>query len=117
MPHSARAMFRPLSSEYAKGELHAQLHQWTCIPEHAESVFAAVDSVLLRGGAVYFHCRNGKDRSAIAVYAFLRITHGFSDAEVRDALSTRVSMRGTVLANVDRHQEAVRAWLQRVLEA
>ena len=76
---------------------------------HLRQTLGKVDS------CVYVHCRSGKDRSALTIYAFLRGSLGYDDDSARRALATRVDRFGQPAANVDYNQGAVRTWLQRVL--
>ena len=60
---------------------------------HLRQILEKVDS------CVYVHCRSGKDRSAITVYAFLRGSLGYDDDSAREALATRVDRFGQSAAN------------------
>ena len=46
---------------------------------------------------LYVHCKSGRDRSAVMVYAILRICFAYNDAEARTALQTRLDTAGRIL--------------------
>jgi len=59
-------------------------------------VFAEIHDALPRESAcVLVHCRSGRDRSAFAVYAFLRVMLAYTDDEAREALLCRRGVDGT----------------------
>ena len=64
---------------------------------------------------VYTHCKNGKDRSAITVFALLVLMFGVSPAEARDTLKARVDVRGQSIANLDYRQDDAMEWLDGIL--
>ncbi len=81
-------------------------------------IFNAVHAVLGRpSGAVYIHCKNGKDRSAFTVYSFLQLMYGVSEDQAREAVGNRLDTSGRRLANLDFYQEGSREWLERSLRA
>ena len=66
---------------------------------------------------ILIHCRNGKDRGALTVYALLRLGLHVSDTEARAALRTRVDVHQRPVANVDDSNDAARRWLAAELDA
>ena len=51
-------------------------------------------------GCVYIHCVNGKDRSAFAVFCFLRSYCNFPVSEAYRSLQTRIDAQGHCMATL-----------------
>jgi len=67
-------------------------------------------------GRVLVHCKHGKDRSAFAVFAFLRLVHSLTDDDARLAVAVRRDAQGRPLVNLDRAGEPLHAWLEMAVE-
>ena len=93
-----------------------------CIRSHVdrreyERTFTRLRSALSQpSSVVYIHCKSGRDRSCQTVYAFLRIAYGLDDRTATEALSSRHSVDGAPLANLQM-DENTQAWLQETVKA
>ena len=75
------------------------------------AVFSSLSKVLSRpNNAVLVHCRNGKDRSCMAVFAFLRLQMSFTHGDALQALRVRVGCNGKPLFNLNDQHQAVLNW-------
>ena len=79
-------------------------------------IFVRLENILKNPNAcLYVHCRNGKDRSAITVYALLRVRF-FVDADTAaSALQSRKGTHGAPVANLTFRQEKIREWIDQIL--
>jgi len=87
--------------------------------QNYERAFRSIQSELAkREGCVYVHCKHGKDRSAFAVYALLRLAYEVDDDTARSALQDRRDSSGRCLVNIDELRcRAMHGWLQKALMA
>ena len=74
----------------------------------------ALDSA---ANVVLVHCRNGKDRSCFAVYAFLRLVHHMDHQTALWHVSQRVDQRGYPLFDVARQRSELMEWVDANLGA
>ena len=58
------------------------------------------------------HCRNGKDRSCFAVYAFLRLVHEMDHAAALWHVSQRVDQQGYPLFDIARQRNELMEWVE-----
>ena len=61
---------------------------------------------------VLVHCRNGKDRSCFAVYAFLRLVHEMNHVTALGHVSQRVGQRGYPLFDIARQRNELMEWVE-----
>ena len=67
--------------------------------------------------AVLVHCRNGKDRSCFAVYAFLRLVHGLEHSKALWHAQQRVGPQNYPLFDIARQINELVEWVQTNLGA
>ena len=65
---------------------------------------------------VLVHCKNGKDRSAFTVYAFLRLIKSCSHNDAISCVSRRLGTNGKPLFRHSSQDEKLTRWLEEALE-
>jgi hypothetical protein len=79
-------------------------------------VFARLEKVLKTPSeGLYVHCRSGKDRSAITIFALLQVRFAATKEEARAALQTRLGTHGRPVANLTFGHEETLRWLAQVI--
>ena len=63
------------------------------------------------------HCVNGKDRSPLAVYAFLRMFHKQTNTTAMDALSARKDTYDHPAFRLENQRPAMLTWVEEGLNA
>ena len=74
----------------------------------------ALDSA---ANVVLVHCRNGKDRSCFAVYAFLRLVHEMDHTDALRHVYQRVDQKGYPLFDIACQSNELRQWVESNLGA
>ena len=83
-----------------------------------QAVFNAMYKVLQSpGGCLLVHCRNGKDRSAFLIYAYLRFMHNYGHASALHILSVRRSVQGHPLFEFDNQSFDLIKWVENILNS
>ena len=77
-----------------------------------EAFFLMSDALDSAANVVLVHCRNGKDRSCFAVYAFLRLVHEMDHADALWHVSQRVDQRGYPLFDIPRQRNELMEWVE-----
>ena len=79
------------------------------------SVFSRLERILkLPGSCLYVHCKSGRDRSAVTMFALLRLQFGLSSHDAWAALRFRVGRDKWPVAKVwDKHE--ILAWIDEIL--
>ena len=75
------------------------------------------DALETSTNGVLVHCKNGKDRSAFTVYAFLRLLHNFSHRDALNLVATRLGTTGWPLFEYDQQDSDLTAWLEGVSDS
>ena len=57
-------------------------------------------------------CRSGRDRSAFAIFAYLRLYHGATFADATDFLNERRNIYGQNLVDLDLRDPGAQRWLE-----
>ena len=80
-----------------------------------EAVFSQLERILkCPGSCLYVHCKSGRDRSAVTLYAFLRLQFGLSADDAWASLQFRVGRNKWPVARVwDQHD--ILAWIDEIL--
>ena len=79
--------------------------------------FLMADALESAANVVLVHCRNGKDRSCFAVYAFLRLVHGLEHSDVLWHVQQRVGPQNYPLFDIARQSNELLEWVQTNLGA
>ena len=79
------------------------------------AVFSRLERILKHpGSCLYVHCKSGRDRSAVTLYAFLRLQFGLSADDAWASLQFRVGRNKWPVARVwDQHD--ILAWIDEIL--
>lgn len=72
------------------------------------------DALEISSNVVLVHCKNGKDRSAFTVYAFLRLLRNFSHQAAVNLVSQRLSTDGEPLFRYENQNHELTEWLEQV---
>ena len=81
--------------------------------DHWREVFAMIASVLLQQSAcVLVHCKNGRDRSASVLFAFLRAVHKLSHEAALDIVKARRNVQGRPLFDYSRQDSIIHTWIE-----
>ena len=75
------------------------------------------DALLDSPNNVLVNCRNGKDRSCFAVYAFLRLFHRLEHTKALKLVQQRVGPRGYPLFDIGRQSSELVQWVEHNVEA
>jgi hypothetical protein len=79
-------------------------------------IFTRLEKVLKTPSeGLYVHCRSGKDRSAITIFALLQVRFSATEEEARAALQTRLGTHGRPVANLTVGHEDTLRWLAQVI--
>jgi protein-tyrosine phosphatase len=77
--------------------------------------FAKAEAILnTPGTCLYVHCRSGRDRSVLTVFALLRLRYHFSEVDAWNVLQGRLDANGWPCA-VLRGRQDVLDWIDQVL--
>ena len=75
-------------------------------------VFALiVDALETSSNVVLIHCKNGRDRSAFTVYAFLRLEKKISHIDAMEIVERRLGFNGRPLFRYDKQDPELTQWL------
>ena len=79
-------------------------------------VFSRLERILKHSGScLYVHCKSGRNRSAVTLYALLRLQFGMSSHDAWAVLQVRVGLNGWPVATVwDNHE--ILCWIDDVLQ-
>ena len=75
------------------------------------------DALSISANTVLVHCKNGKDRSAFTVYAFLRLLHSFPHKDAISLVNQRLDIYGQPLFDYNAQDSKLTCWLQDSLES
>ena len=99
---------------------HIEYFDW-CINHEASrrdyrDVFSRLERILKHpASCVYVHCKSGRDRSPITLYAFLRLQIGLSADKAWASLQCRIGKNHWPVARVwDKHDILV--WIEELLD-
>ena len=81
--------------------------------DHWREVFAMIASVLLQQSAcVLVHCKNGRDRSACVLFAFLRVYYNLSHEAALNVVQARQSVHGWPLFDFSSLDFVLHKWIE-----
>ena len=72
------------------------------------------DVLMTSSNVMLVHCKNGKDRSAFVIYAFLRLLHSYTHEAAMAILAQHRGASGEPLFNYKTQDSDLLQWLGRV---